>query len=356
MKPVNISDFEAVAKEMLPQMAYDYFSSGSNDEITLRENCEAYKRIFLKYRVLVDVENIDTSLNVLSKTISMPVLIAPTAFHRMAHKDGETAVARASGNAGTVMILSTLSNTDMEEVVESSDGDVWFQLYVYRDRDVTRDIIQRAAAAGCKAIVLTADTPYLGIRERDVRNQFNLPEGLSVKNLLPASKHDLPMIEDSGLGAYVQKFLSPSLTWKDIQWIKSVSGLPLFLKGIACAEDALLSLDNGADGIIVSNHGGRQLDTCRATIDVLPEVAAAVSGKLEILIDGGIRRGTDVLKAIALGANAVCIGRPVIWGLASSGEEGVTSILEFFRKELTLSMALCGCRSIQEITKNIIAR
>lgn len=355
MQLVNISDFENLAKEKLTQMAYDYYSSGANDEITLRENIDAYKRIFLKYRVLVDVSSIDMSTEVLGQKISMPLMIAPTAFHKMAHAEGETAVAKAAGTAGTVMILSTLSNSDVEDVVKASTGPVWFQLYVYKDREVTRDLVRRAEAAGCKAIVLTVDAPYLGLRERDVRNKFTLPEGLSVKNLLPVQKGKLPQSNDSNLSGYVQEHLDPSLSWKDVAWLKSITKLPVLIKGIACKEDALLAVDQGVEGIVVSNHGGRQLDTCRATIDVLPEVTEAVKGKAEIFMDGGIRRGTDIFKAVALGAKAVLIGRPVIWGLAADGENGVKSVLEILKREFHLAMALCGCDSVSKISREYIS-
>lgn len=356
MKLLNISEFEIAAKEKLTQMAYDYYRSGANDEITLKENCDAYKKIFLKYRVLVDVSIRDLSTKVLGQKISMPVMIAPTAFHKMAHPEGEVAVAKAAGRSGTIIILSTLSNSDVEAVVKASSGPVWFQLYVYKDREVTREIIQRAETAGCKAIVITVDAPVLGTRERDVRNQFNLPEGLSVKNLLPAGKENLPIIESSGLSGYVQTHLDPSLNWKDLDWIKKITKLPVLIKGIACAEDALLSVKHGVDGIVVSNHGGRQLDTCRATIEVLPEITEAVQGKLEILIDGGIRRGTDVIKAVALGAKAVLIGRPVIWGLAVDGENGVKNVLEILRNEFDIAMALCGKDSVSKVNKDLIVQ
>lgn len=356
MTPITISDFESLAKEKLTQMAYDYYSSGANSEVTLKENCDAYQRIFLKYRVLIDVSKRDLSTEVLGNKISMPVMIAPTAFHRMAHDEGEVAVARAAGAADTIMILSTLSNSEVEQVVKASAKPVWFQLYVFKDREITRDLIKRAEAAGCKALVLTVDAPLLGTRERDVRNRFDLPEGITVKNLETVFKEKLPKKDDSGIASYVAAYLDASLNWKDIEWLRSITKLPLLIKGIACKEDAILSVDHGADGIVVSNHGGRQLDTCRATIDVLPEVADAVHGKIEILIDGGVRRGTDVIKAIALGAKAVLIGRPVIWGLALNGENGVKAVLEIFRKELDLAMALCGCDSVKKISKDLIAK
>lgn len=355
MTLLTVSDFEKSAKDKLSQIAYDYYSSGANDEITLKENCDAYKRIFLKYRVLADVSKRDLSTEVLGQKISMPIMIAPTAFHRMAHAEGEAAAAKAAGNAGTIMILSTLSNTDVEDVVKASSGNVWFQLYVFKDRKVTENLIKRVENAGCKALVLTVDAPFLGLRERDVRNKFNLPDGFTVKNLEPYYKEKLSVNHESGIAGYFAENLDPSLSWKDIEWLKSKTSLPVVIKGIGCKEDALHAVQYGADGIVVSNHGGRQLDTCRATIDVLPEVADAVSGKIEILLDGGIRRGTDILKAIALGAKTVLVGRPVLWGLAEDGENGVSSVLNILRNELDLAMALCGCDSVSRISKEFIA-
>lgn len=356
MTAVSISDYEIIAKEKLSQSAYDYYSSGANDEITLRENCEAYKRIFLIYRVLKDVSKRDLTTEVLGNKISMPLMIAPTAFHKMANESGEVAVAKAATKAGTIMILSTLSNSSAEEVTKASDGNIWFQLYVFKDREITVNLIKRVENAGCKALVLTVDAPFLGLRERDVKNKFNLPDGFTVKNLEPYYKEKLSLNHDSGIAGYFSENLDPSLNWKDIEWLKSKTSLPVLIKGIGCKEDALLAVQYGADGILVSNHGGRQLDTCRATIDVLPEVADAVSGKIEIMLDGGIRRGTDILKAIALGAKTVLIGRPVLWGLAAEGENGVSSVLDILRNELDLAMALCGCDSVSKITKDLIAK
>lgn len=356
MQLLNLNDFEVFARDKISESAYDYFRGGADDEITLLENSSAYKNIFLKYRVLRDVSNVDTSASFLGIKLSMPVLIAPTAFHKLAHPEGEIAVSKAASSEGIIMILSTLSNSDMEDVVNENDKMVMFQLYVYKDREITRELIQRAESAGMKAIVLTVDTPYIGKREKDIRNRFTLPEHLSVKNLLPVSKDKFPVVDNSGLAGYVSSHLDPSLSWKDIDWIKSVSKLPLVIKGIGCSEDALLSVENGADGIVVSNHGGRQLDTCRATIDVLPEIAESVSDKIEILIDGGIRKGTDVIKALALGAKAVLIGRPVIWGLAYDGEKGVKDVLNILRNEITLAMALCGVDKVKNINNELIAK
>ena len=355
MNPITISDIESIAKENLTSTAYDYYCSGADDEITLRENSEAYNRIFLKYRVLVDVSERDLTTVIMGEKISLPLIIAPTAFHKLAHPEGEAAVARAAGSQGTIMTLSTLSNCDIEEVVNATSGSVWFQLYVFKDRSVTEALIKRAEAAGCKALVLTVDAPLLGRRIRDVRNKFNLPDGISVKNLEPFMKEILPTRNDSGIAGYFSDNLDASLTWKDIQWLRSKTSLPIIVKGIICKEDAELAMDNDVDGIVVSNHGGRQLDTCKPTIEVLPEIADIVNGKIQLLVDGGIRRGTDILKTIACGANAVLIGRPAVYGLAYNGTEGVIQVLEILRSELSLAMALCGCKSIQEINRNVLA-
>jgi 4-hydroxymandelate oxidase len=355
MEKINLFDFESLAREKLPQMAYDYYASGAHDEITLRENHSAYDRIRLLYRVLIDVSRRDLETNLLGQRISMPILIAPTAFHRMAHSEGEIATVRAAGSAKTIMILSTLSNSAVEEVMAEASGPVWFQLYVYRDRSATEELVRRVETAGCSALVVTVDAPLLGRRERDVRNRFQLPQGLSVKNMLPAGKADLPKeVADSGLAAYFGSLLDQALTWKDIEWLASLTGLPLVIKGIVRSDDALRAVEHGASGIIVSNHGGRQLDTAPATIRVLPGIAEALAGRVEVLVDGGVRRGSDVVKAIALGAKAVLIGRPILWGLAVDGERGVSRVLEILRMELDLSMALCGCPSLDAIKRDLV--
>jgi 4-hydroxymandelate oxidase len=356
MEPINIYDFEAIAREKLPPMAYDYYASGAHDEITLRENHAAYDRIRLNYRVLKDISQRDISVTLLGERLSMPLLIAPTAFHRMAHPDGEIATVKAAGAAGTTMILSTLSTTSIEDVMAAAQGPVWFQLYVYKDRAATAALVQRAEAAGCSALVLTVDAQIWGRRERDVRNRFQLPAGLSVKNLMPAGQEQFPQgAQDSGLAAYVASLFDQSLSWKDVEWLCAASKLPVFLKGIVHPEDARRALDYGVAGIIVSNHGGRQLDTAPATIDALPEIVTAVDNRLLVLLDGGIRRGTDVIKALALGANAVAVGRPVLWGLAYDGQRGVERALEILRFEIDLAMGLCGCASVAEINKELIA-
>ncbi len=355
MLPISIRELEVLARDTLPTAAFDYYASGSHDEITLRENVAAYERLHLHYRVLVDVSRRDASTTVLGTRVSMPILVAPTAFHKMAHADGECGTARAAGAHGTVMILSSLANTAVEEVVAAATGPVWFQLYVYKDRKATEAVVARAEAAGCGALVLTVDAPLLGTRERDVKNRFTLPANLGVENMIPAGYAELKKPEaDSGLAAYVAELLDPALSWKDVAWLRSITKLPLVIKGIVREDDARRAVDAGAEGIVVSNHGGRQLDTSPATIDVLRRIADAVAGRSEIYVDGGVRRGTDVIKALALGARAVLVGRPVLWGLAFDGARGVELVLEILRRELDLAMALSGCASVNEITRDLV--
>ncbi|MGD9261432.1 MAG: alpha-hydroxy acid oxidase, partial [Desulfobacterales bacterium] len=339
----------------LPKMIYDYYAGGAHDEITLRENRAAYDRIKLRYRVLRDISSRDLSTTILGQESAMPIIISPTAFHCMAHPDGELATVRAAGKAGLIMILSTLSTTSIEDVMNSARGPVWFQLYVYKDRGVTEALVQRAETAGCAAIVLTVDAQIWGRRECDVRNRFQLPNGLSVMNLMPTGNEQFPNdMADSGLAAYVASLFDPALSWKDLDWLCSMTQLPVLIKGVVHPEDARQALDHGVAAVVVSNHGGRQLDTAPATIDVLPEIVDAVQGRIEVIVDGGIRRGTDVVKALALGANAAGIGRPAIWGLTFDGEAGVGKILDILGFELDLAMGLCGCTSIQEINSDLI--
>jgi len=357
MTALNLYELEKLAKERLPEAVWDYYSSGASDEVTLRENRAAFERIPLFYRVLVDVSQRELSLELFGAPCSMPILLAPTAFHRLAHAEGELASVRAAGSAGVPMVLSTLSNTRIEDVTAASSGAVWFQLYVYRDRGATAGLVARAEAAGCRAIVVTVDAPLLGRRERDVRNRFQLPDGLSIENMLPEGLGDLPRgVTDSGLAAYFAALLDPSLNFRDIEWLCSITRLPVLVKGIVRADDAVRAVQHGASGIVVSNHGGRQLDTSPATVDALPAVVDAVADRAEVLLDGGIRRGTDVIKALALGARAVLVGRPVLWGLAVDGQKGVEHVLELLRAELDLGLALVGCPRISELSRDLVGR
>jgi 4-hydroxymandelate oxidase len=283
------------------------------------------------------------------------VLIAPTAFHRLAHADGELATARAAGKAGTLMIVSTLSNTSVEDIAATATGPLWFQLYIYKDRGATRDLVARVEAAGCRAIVLTVDAPILGTRERDVHNRFALPPGLSVKNLSGAGQGTVAGQESgSGLATYVTSFIDPSISWRDVEWLRGITRLPVIIKGIVRADDARRAVEAGARAVVVSNHGGRQLDALPATIDALPHVADAVQGRVEVYVDGGVRRGLDVVKALARGARAVLIGRPVLWGLAVDGEDGVARVLDILQREIDNTMGLCGCPAVENIAADLL--
>lgn len=355
-RAVNLFDFEDRAQEIITQMAFDYYASGANDEISLRENRQAYDRIVIYPRVLQDVSQRRLSTTVLGQEISFPVMIAPTAFQKMAHPDGELATVRAAGSAGTIMILSTLATASIEEVAAASSGNVWFQLYVYSDRGITESLVRRAEAAGCKALVFTVDSPLLGKRERDVRNGFHLPEGLAVKNLVSEDLDLLPKGNGgSGLAEYIASLYDQSLNWKHVDWLRSITKLPVLIKGILRPDDAELAIAHGASGIIVSNHGGRQLDTVPSTISVLPKIVDKVNGRAEVYVDGGIRRGTDVLKALAYGARAVMIGRPIIWGLSCAGQEGVEQVLGLLRDELDCAMALSGAASVGALDRGLLA-
>lgn len=353
-EPIHLGEFETIAAERLPRMVYDYYAGGAHDEITLGENRAAFNRLRLRYRVLRDVSRRDASTEVLGEKLSMPVVIAPTAFHQLATEEGEVATARAAARADTIMTLSTLSTCAIESVGEATAGRLWFQLYVYRDREATRELVARAEAAGAKALLLTVDAQVWGVRERDVRNRFQLPDGLRMVNLVSSGKGEFPDVEGSGLAAYVARTFDPSLSWKDLDWLCSLTDLPVLIKGVVRGDDAAMGMDAGAAGVVVSNHGGRQLDTCPAPVEVLEEVVQAVDGRGTVLVDGGIRRGTDVIKSVALGADAVMIGRPVLWGLAAGGEEGVVRVLELLRAEIDLAMALCGAASVAEITRDLV--
>lgn len=352
---LNLRELEQLARERLSALAYDYYASGAQDEHTLAENVAAWGRVPLHYRVLTGASTRDTSTTVLGARIATPVLVAPTAFHRLACTEGELGTVRAAGRAGTVMILSSLSNTRIEDVCAAATGPVWFQLYVYRDREATAALVARAEAAGARALVLTVDAPLLGRRERDVRNRFHLPPGLHVENMTAAGHGDVGEPDaDSGLAAYVHAKLDPALAWKDVAWLKSITRLPVVVKGLVRPDDARRAIDHGASAVVVSNHGGRQLDGAPATATVLAPVVDAVQGRIDVLVDGGVRRGTDVLRALALGARGVLVGRPILWGLAVAGEQGAFAVLETLREELDHAMALAGCANVTEATRDLV--
>jgi 4-hydroxymandelate oxidase len=339
---LNVWDYEAAATERLEPGAHGYYAGGAGDELTLRDNVEAFRRWQLRPRALVDVATCTTATTVLGQEVSMPLLIAPVAFQRVAHPDGEVGMALAAKAAGTVMCMSTMATSTPEEVA-ATGVPRWFQLYVFRDEGVTRELVQRVAAAGFTALVLTVDTPFLGRRERDLRTGFVVEfpvASLGQDGLTPAETFALT---------------SPSVSWRDIEQLASLSGLPVVVKGVLTEEDAKLACEHGASALVVSNHGGRQLDGVSATIDALEEVVAAVDGRVEVLIDGGIRRGTDVVKALALGARAVLAGRAPLWGLAVDGEAGARSVLELLQAEILAALQLVGCTSPADVTRDRIA-
>jgi 4-hydroxymandelate oxidase len=357
-KPLNVADYEALARDRMEPGAFDYVAGGAGDERTLAMNVRAFDRYVLRPRVLVDVKRVDTAATVLGEPLRMPILMAPAALHRLAHPDGERASARAAAAAGTAFVMSTVSSTSIEDTAAAASGPKWFQLYVYKDPAVTRDMVARAEAAGCRALVLTVDTPMLGRRERDARNRFALPDGIEPVNF--AAIHHLIAARgwqegQSPFAAQVEQLFDPSFSWDKLVWLKSLTRLPLILKGVVTPEDARLALQAGVAGIIVSNHGGRQLDGAEATIVALPRVVEAVAGAIPVLMDGGVRRGVHVLTALALGAQAVLIGRPYLWGLAAGGEQGVRDVLELLRDELELAMALSGRPTIASIDRSLVA-
>ncbi|HWY59263.1 MAG TPA: alpha-hydroxy acid oxidase [Terriglobales bacterium] len=354
MRVFSLRDMEVEAQRRLDPAVYDYFAGGADDEFTVVSNETAFARIGLLPRMLCGVGRAKLETTLLDCPLSMPILIGPTAFHQLAHPEGERATARAAAVAGTIMIVSMASTVAIEEVAASArqaaggESNLWFQIYLQPDLGFTESVIQRAEASGCSALVVTVDSPTFGRRERDLRNGFSdLPSGMCCENLRE------PM-EGKGHSKVRKIVFSPELSWKDLDWLRKVTRLKIVLKGILHPEDAKLAVCHGADAVLVSNHGGRQLDTVPATIDLLPAIVDAVNGKIPLLLDGGIRRGTDALKALALGADAVAIGRPVLWGLALGGEAGVAQVLEMLRSELDRALTLCGCGSVHDLTQDLL--
>lgn len=352
---VCVGDFERHAVSILPKNALDYYCSGAGEEFTLGLNRDAFRRLRIRPRFMRDVSCRDQSTTVLGTEVMMPIGIAPTAMQRMAHPDGECGNARAVGAAGSVFILSTLSTSSIEEVAAAAPDTIkWFQLYIYNDRDVTCKLVKRAEQAGFRALVLTVDAPMFGIRLADIRNKFTLPPHLSLANFEGIKATGVKSESGSGVSEYVNTLFDQSLTWDDIMWLKSITQLPLILKGILTADDATIAAELGVAAILVSNHGARQVDCTPASIEALPEVVKAVDGRCEVYLDGGIRQGTDVFKAIALGAKMVFMGRPALWGLACGGEDGVKSILSIIKTELDSVMALTGCAAVKDIKKEMV--
>jgi 4-hydroxymandelate oxidase len=332
VEPLNVDDYEALARERLGEIGWEYIRGGAGDETTLRENVEAFAHWKLRPRVLVDVAAVDTSTTVLGSPVSMPILIAPTALQKFADTEAEAATARAAARAGTIMVLSTSATLRPAAVAAAApDATRWFQVYVFRDRGITQSLIDEACASGYSALVLTVDVPILGRREGALRVGFHIPDEFEV-------------------AGDIFEGIDPSVSWRDVEWIAD-HGLPVVLKGVLTPEDARMGIDHGAAAIVVSNHGGRQLDGVSASIDALPTVAQAVDGRAEVLLDSGVRRGADVLRALALGARAVLVGRPVLYALAAGGEAGVVHVLQLLREEVELGLCLLGCPSPTDVER-----
>jgi isopentenyl diphosphate isomerase/L-lactate dehydrogenase-like FMN-dependent dehydrogenase len=349
-EPLNTWDFERLAEGKMEVGPWGYFAGGAGDERTMAENLAAFRRWHLRPRMLVDVASVSTNVTILSDEASMPVLVAPTAFQYLAHAEGDLAMARGAAAAGTVMCLSTLGGASPAELSEAAPGArQWFQLYWSRDRGFTQSLVEAAAAAGFEAILLTVDLPAAGRRERDIRAAFEIPSDLPLPNL---AAH----LGGGDFHATLGEVVDPSVAWRDLEWLRSVSPLPLLVKGILTEEDAQLACEHGVDGVVVSNHGGRQLDGAPASLDALPEVVEAVAGRCLVLMDGGIRRGTDVVTALALGAKAVLVGRPALWGLAVDGENGVRRVLELLAAEVELALRLLGCATPSAVTRAHVGR
>jgi isopentenyl diphosphate isomerase/L-lactate dehydrogenase-like FMN-dependent dehydrogenase len=345
--PVCLADYERLAEERLEEPWLGYFAGGAGDERTMADNVEAFGRLRLRPRVLRDVGDVSTRVTTLGLDLALPVLVAPVAYQRRAHPDGEAATARATAAAGTAMCVSTLATATVEEVASAApDATLLHQLYVFRDRGLTVELVERAVAAGCRAVVLTADLPVVGKRERELRGAWALPE------------QEVPAVAAArarGSAGHALSLFDPTVDWRYLEELSSSVDVPVLVKGVLTGEDAVLAAEHGAAGVVVSNHGGRQLDGVGATLDALPEVVEAAGDRLQVWLDGGVRRGSHVAAALALGASAVLVGRPAVWGLAAAGEEGVRGVLEILRDELETALALLGCRSPAELRRAHVA-
>jgi L-lactate dehydrogenase (cytochrome) len=374
---ISVDDVHRAARLRLPRPVYEFVAGGAETESSVRRNRSAWGAMTFRPHTLVDVADRDLSTTVLGRPVAMPLLLAPAGLARLVHPDGELAAAAAAGEAGTVMALSTGSSCTIEDVAAAASGPLWFQLYLWRDRDVVAGLVQRAAASGYHALCLTVDVPIVGQRERDLRNGMTIPPRLTVRNLLDASWRvpwwrgflggrevtfeNFLGVEGAqndsaaALGAFVNKqMIDPSVTWDELPWLRELWPGPLVVKGILTAEDARRAVDGGAQGVVVSNHGGRQLDGAPATATVLGEVVDAIGDHAEVYVDGGIRRGTDVVRALAIGARAAMVGRPWFWGLAAGGEAGVARVLEIFRTEIDRTLALLGVSRVAELDRSFL--
>ncbi|MEM7803171.1 MAG: alpha-hydroxy acid oxidase [Chloroflexota bacterium] len=345
---LNLYDYKAAAAEKMDPPAYAYYAGGVAENIARDGNRQAFDQLRLRPKMLRNVSQISTECEIMGIKTEAPIMIAPAAMHKLAHPDGEMGTARAAQRAGIIQVLSTMSTVSVEDVARVGHN-LWFQLYVFRDRAISEQIVARAEASGAQALVVTLDVPTPGLRENLIRAGFTSTSQYDFPNFASETSS-----KDGRVMHHAANTFDPSLSWKDIEWLASLTRLPIWVKGILRGDDAIMALDHGVKGIMVSNHGGRQLDTAIAPIDALPEVAAAVDGRCELIIDGGIRRGTDIIKAIALGAKAVMIGRPPLWGLAVDGEEGAYNVLKLLIDELENGMMQCGCPRLSDIGRDLV--
>jgi len=353
MPLVSVSDFETAAEAKMSHMAREYLQSGAADEITLRRNRSIFDSLLLKPRALCDVSSLDTSLNLFGVAMPHPLLLSPTAYGRLFHKQGELAVAEGAARTKTIYTVSSFSTTKMEKIASSTTHPLWFQLYTPPDQAISADLLKRAEDSGYKVIVATVDAPVLGTRNREMRSAFHMPHGIIRENLRKYGTGLTRSAHFSDVGV-VATSLNPSLTWDYMDWLRSLTKLPILLKGILSPEDAKFAVEHGAHGIIVSNHGARNLDTLPSTLEALPGVIEAVGGNIPVLFDGGIRRGTDIFKALALGAKAALIGRPYVYGLAVNGAAGVARVIEILLEELRVAMSICGRPTLASIDKSVL--
>jgi L-lactate dehydrogenase (cytochrome) len=372
---VNIDDLRRAALRRLPRALFDYIDGGAEDERTMRANQADFRRYTFRPRVLVDVSNRDQSTTVLGERVASPLILAPTGFTGLFWPRGEAVAARAAGNKGVIFTASTMSICSMEEIAAAATGPLWYQLYVWRDRDIVRSLIERAQAAGFRALVVTVDTPVLGQRERDVRSGLVLPPRITVKNVLDTARRfswlrgvltnprptfgnfvDTPGVNDDAvsLASFTTKQFSPAVSWADLDWYRSIWKGPIAIKGVLSADDALLAVERGIEAIVVSNHGGRQLDDAPSPIEVLPEIVDAVDGRAEVILDGGIRRGSDVVKAVALGARACMMGKAFNYGVATAGQRGAEKAIDILQKEIDRTLALLGRPTLADLDRSAL--